>query len=296
MPKHLLSIDDLTDTEIDRILARASGFEAGAEPIDRARRVVGLLFGQTSLRTRVGFASAANRLDWNTIDIFERRHDPTSIVESWADTLRTLSGYLDVLVGRPGENLDRDLLTENLTIPYVNGGSVGPDAEHPSQALIDLYSIEADAGPIADLGIAICGDLRMRAAHSLLRLLRRRRPRDVALITVPTLNDPSALSGPLRDIGRYRDPWDLKGIDVLYVVGIPHQAIPESVRDTLRVTTGTMERLPDEAVVLSPLPVVDEIDADARLDARIRMYQQSDRGLYVRMAVLEHVAFCKPRG
>lgn len=289
MSRLVVSIDDLSDTEIARILARAAEFERGKTPRNEQSRIVGLLFQQTSLRTRVGFAAAAARLGWQSIEVSERRHDPSSMIESWEDTLRTLSGYLDVLVARPGEHLSRDLLETSLNIPYISGGSVPPDAEHPSQALIDLYAMEAELGSVTDLSIAICGDMRMRAVRSLLRLLARRIPRRMTLITVPTLAGHSPIEKQLESITEHRTLTELDGIDVLYVAGIPHQAIPEDVRDTLRVTAQTLVSLPCNAIVLSPLPIIDEIDEEARSDSRIRMFEQSDRALFVRMALLEHV-------
>lgn len=290
MRRLVLSIDDLSDAEIRQILERAAELQAGAAGGGEGRsRVVGLLFGETSLRTRVGFAAAAAHLGWHTIDIHERRHSPSSMIESWGDTLRTLSGYLDVLVARPGERLERSLLETHLRIPFVNAGGVGPEAEHPSQALIDVFSVEQELGPVGKLQIAVCGDLRMRAVRSLLRLLARRQPKRVVLVTVPDLIDPVPLPSPLKELVEWREPWDLDGVDVLYVVGIPHQAIPEARRDTLRVTATALEALPAGAIVLSPLPIIDEIDAPARLDPRVRMFEQSDRALFVRMAVLEGV-------
>lgn len=288
MPKHLLSIDDLSDAEIDRILERASEFERDGSSPSGESRIVGLLFGQTSLRTRVGFAAAAARLGWQSIDILERRHDSTSMIESWADTLRTLAGYLDLLVARPGDHLDRNLLADSLPIPYISGGSTGPQAEHPSQALIDLHAIESELGPIRDLRVAICGDIRMRAVRSLLKLFTRRTPQAVALITVPALQGRSSTSAEAGYAIMQRTLAELGGIDVLYVAGIPHQAIPEGVRDTLRVTEQTLASLPRESIVLSPLPMIDEIGEEARKDPRVRMFEQSDRALFVRMALLEH--------
>ena len=287
MARIILSIDDLSDAEIAHILARSSEFEHGKRPQTAQRRIVGLLFQQTSLRTRVGFAAAAARLGWECIDVSERRHDPTSMIESWHDTLRTLSGYVDTLVSRPGVHLSREELETSLEIPYINGGSIPPDAEHPSQSLIDLYTIEAERGTISDLSIAICGDLRMRAVRSLVRLLARRTPRRLVFISVPELVDVADLPSAVKAFAEFQEPWQLGDIDVLYVAGIPHQAIPETRRDTLRVTSRTLAGLKDEAIVLSPLPVIDEMTEEAKMNPQVRMFAQSDHGLYVRMALLE---------
>lgn len=286
--RHLLSIDDLTDPEISTILARARHFEETPSAVDSSGPVVaGLLFGQTSLRTRVGFASAVSRLGWSYVDIFERRHDATSMVESWADTLRTVAGYVDVLVGRPGDHLPRDLISDVMSIPYINAGATGPGAEHPTQALIDTYAIESELGALDSLSVALVGDLRMRAARSLLRVFARRPPRRLILSTLAALDD--ELPPGLAARAEYRPLSAVGDVDVLYVIGVPHQAVPERERDALRVTTAVLDGLSPKAIVLSPLPVIDEIDPAARTDERVRMFEQSDRGLFVRMAVLEAV-------
>lgn len=290
MAKLVLSIDDLSDDEIARVLDRAAYFEGSRQnPQVERDGVIGLMFTETSLRTRVGFAAAASRLGWRAIDIFERRHSPSSMTESWGDTLRTLSGYLDVLVARPGEHLDRALLADSLSIPYLSGGDVGPDAEHPSQALIDVYAIEQELGALRALTIAICGDLRMRSVRSLLKLLARRAPRHLVLITLPEVGAPESVPPQLSSRVEFRPPWALEDVDILYVAGIPHGAVSQDRRSALRVTWDAIATLPTKSVILSPLPVIDEIDSHARADPRIRMFEQSDRALFVRMAVLEEV-------
>lgn len=287
MPRTIISIDDLTGDEIDRILERTRLFEqTGAAP-SGLPRLVGLVFGEASLRTRVGFAAAATKLGWGFVDVFERRHSPTSMPESWEDTLRTLSGYVDVLVVRPGESLPRTVVVANSRVPYINAGGVGQGGEHPTQALIDLYAIERMRGSLSDLTVAICGDLRMRAVQSLLRLFTRRQPRRVIGITVPGLRSPGDVpDGPAVE---FREPWQVEDVDVLYVAGIPHLAISEPQRALLRITADTMNHLGPDAIVLSPMPVIDEIDGEARRDPRVRMFEQSDLGLFVRMAVLWEV-------
>lgn len=288
MAKLVVSIDDLSDDEIGRVLRRASEFEkCTGNRGDESTRLVGLLFAETSLRTRVGFLAAAARLGWQGIDVFERRSSPTSMVESWGDTLETLCGYVDVLVVRAGEQLERSMLSERVSIPFLNGGSVGPDAEHPSQALIDLYAIERECGAVGDLKVAICGDLRMRAVRSLLKMFVRHPPRLLVLVTVPDLIGEGSLLRVLPTEVEFREGWDLEDVDVLYVAGIPHRAIPEGQRDLLRVTPHALGGLASHAVIFSPLPVIDEIDDSARTDPRIRMFGQSDRALFVRMALLE---------
>jgi aspartate carbamoyltransferase catalytic subunit len=277
----VVGVDDLGTDEIAYVLERASDLRAGAETRLLRPPLVALVFLESSLRTRVGFAAAAARLGGQSIDIVERRAGPAAMPEGWADMLRVVSGYADLVIARPDRPLQTSELRPLLVSSFLNGGDTGDDAEHPSQALIDLFAIEQACGPVSGLTVALCGDLRMRSARSLLRLFARFQPKRVLQITDPRLRDGAAVSA------ERRAPWELDDVDVLYVAGIPHGALDEPGRARLRVDRRTLDALPPRAVVLSPMPVIDEIATSARPDPRIRMHQQSDDALFVRMALIE---------
>jgi aspartate carbamoyltransferase catalytic subunit len=286
----VVGIDDLGTDEIRHILSRAADLRGGAASELARPPLVGLLFLETSLRTRAGFAAAAARLGGQFIDIVERRGN--EVPEGWADTVRVVSGYVDLIVARPGRPLDATQLKPMLVSSFLNGGDTGRRGEHPSQALIDLYAIEQARGPVSELTVAVCGDLRMRAARSLLRLFARFPPRRLVAITDPQLADHDSKNhdGENHDGENHpeqRKPWDIGDVDVLYVVGIPHGALDEPGRARLRVDRQALAALPPGAVVLSPMPVIDEIAATARSDPRIGMFRQSDDALFVRMALIE---------
>jgi aspartate carbamoyltransferase catalytic subunit len=278
----IVGVDDLGTEEIRHILSRATGLRAGAASRLTRPPLVGLLFLETSLRTRVGFAAAAARLGGQSVDVAERRGNAAAPPEAWADTLRVVSGNVDLVVARPGRPLDDAAqLCPLLVSSFLNGGDTGHRGEHPSQALIDLYAIEQARGPVSELTVAICGDLRMRAVRSLVRLLARFPPRHLV-----TISDPRLADGP-EGIAEHRAPWDVDDVDVLYVAGLPHGALDEPGRARLRVDRKALAALRLDAVVLSPMPVIDEIATTARSDPRIRMFQQSDDALFVRMALIE---------
>jgi aspartate carbamoyltransferase catalytic subunit len=278
----IVGVGDLGTEEIWHILSRATGLRAGAASQLTRPPLVGLLFLEASLRTRVGFAAAAARLGGQYIDIAERRGNAVAMPEGWADTLRVVSGNVDLVVARPGRPLDASQLCPLLVSSFLNGGDAGRCGEHPSQALIDLYAIEQARGPVSELTVAICGDLRMRAVRSLVRLFARFPPRRLVAISDPRLSD-----GDSEGHAEHRAPWDIDDVDVLYVAGIPHGALDEPGRARLRVDRQALAALRPDAVVLSPMPVIDEIATNARSDPRIRMFQQSDDALFVRMALIE---------
>ena len=210
------------------------------------------------------------------------------MAESWPDTLRTVAGYADVIVARTGQPLAHDELGDAATCPVINGGDVGPRAQHPTQALVDLFAIQQLVGPMTGLRLALVGDPRMRAVRSFLALLTRIPPAAFTLVAdVEHLHEvsiPSALQSRVRV-----SSWDnLSEVDVVYIAGIPHEALPLDRRNVLLATAARVEALPANCVLLSPMPVIDEMDAYARRNVRNRMFEQSDLGLFVRMAILEH--------
>jgi len=282
----IVGVGDLGTQEIRHILSRATSLRAGAACQLTRPPLVGLLFLEASLRTRVGFAAAAARLGGQSIHIAERRGNAVAMPEGWADTLRVVSGNVDLVVARPGRPLNASQLCPLLVSSFLNGGDAGRCGEHPSQALIDLYAIEQTRGPVSELTVAICGDLRMRAVRSLVRLFARFPPRRLVAISDPRLADGDSDSHAGLD-AEHRAPWDVDDVDVLYVAGIPHGALDEPGRARLRVDRQALAALRPDAVVLSPMPVIDEIATTARSDPRIRMFQQSDDALFVRMALIE---------
>jgi aspartate carbamoyltransferase catalytic subunit len=286
----ILSIGDLSDDDIDSILARARTLCGGTRSqASSCRRLLTLIFLEPSLRTRVGFTAAAVRLGWQCVNVFERRHGQLSKMESWFDTLRAVAGYSDVIVARPAQPLGPDDLIEANSCPLINGGDVGAGSQHPSQALIDLFAIEELAGPVGSLTVAIVGDPRMRSVRSLLDLLARRPPAMLVMVGDYDHLQEVELPPELQRRARLGSWEEMTDVDIVYLAGIPHEALPLHRRNALLATAERVEALPRHCLLLSPMPVIDEMDFYVRRCDRNRMFEQSDLGLYVRMALLEHV-------
>jgi aspartate carbamoyltransferase catalytic subunit len=283
-PRALLGVGDLADHDIEGILRAVGQRLPRRDPF-----VVGELFVGPSLRTRVGFAVAAASLGGSAVDIQELRFDGNmSAAESFADTLRVVSGMVDVLVVRTPEAIEPHL-PDPLPCPVVSGGSA---EGHPTQALIDLAATEQERGPIGDLHVALVGDLGMRSARSLLELLDRRPPAALTLIAPPERSEHGVTLGPVLEARTTRrSHLDLVDIDVVHVVGLPQGSgtaeLSVARRAAYALTEASLRTLPTGAVVLSPLPIVDEVSAEARRDPRVRFFEQSDRGVRVRAAVLD---------
>jgi aspartate carbamoyltransferase catalytic subunit len=290
---HLLSIDDLADVDIDAILDRSRSHLRSIAAVRPTPFSTGLVFLSSSLRTRVGFASATVKLGGVPIEVPERRGGTEmSVPESLGDTLRTASGLVDVLVTRTVHPLGSAV--DGIRSPIVNGGEAG--GEHPTQALIDLLAIEEEKGDLEELSIGLCGDLAARTTRSLVKLFGRRQPKE--LVLMGPSERPLAhhsLTMELGKITRFEEQLVPDGLDVLYMIGLAPGAgggedrLPDSTRRRFALDLDGLRRLPPNAVVLSPLPLIDEVAREVWSDPRIRIFEQSDRGVAVRMACLEHV-------
>jgi aspartate carbamoyltransferase catalytic subunit len=286
----LVSVSDLSDADIAWIERATAAYSGGAATPAAPSCVVGLLFMTSSLRTHLGFAVATARLGGTPIDVRELRWGPgMSMAETFEDTLRTMSGMVDVVVARTPFRLDRDVVERCCGSAFVNAGDA--DGEHPSQALIDLCAITAERGDVGGLRVGISGDLTSRCARSLVALLDRRLPLELALFAPPGRNDLGVAVGPeLSERISWRKPGDVEDLDVLYLTGLAEGQgdtwVDAGTRAEYAVTRSVLDLLPADAVVLSPMPVVDEIAPDAWRDPRVRVFEQSDRGAHVRTALL----------
>lgn len=287
----LLAPGDLTDEEVRWVLARSEAHLARPLPAGPPFRA-GLVFLSSSLRTRVGFAVAVARLGGVPVEVGGPRADEAMTrAESFSDTVRAVTGMVDVAVVRTPERLCRDEVARAAVAPLVNGGD---GAEHPTQALVDLATIERERGPIGSLSVGLCGDMGSRSARSFVQLLDRFPPRQLVVMAPEGRADPGVRLG-RRLEGRSvrRAPSEVDDLDVLSMVGLAEGRGDTRLDDRARapfVLTGDRVRdLPADAVVLSPMPVIDEVAPEARADPRVRMFAQSDAAVAVRMAVLELV-------
>ena len=292
-PLHLLSVDDLSDVFIERVSARADQLADGERP-DPARgagRSVALLFLASSLRTRFGFSAAAVDLGLTPLPLDELRwEEGMTQAESFADTLRVVGGLTDAIVARTPFELDRRIVAADCPVPFVNGGDGWN--QHPSQALVDLCAIRRFRGEPQDLRIGIVGDLSMHVSRSLLQLLERTPPAALRLIA-PSMRDEPGIErgGPLASVTERTTSWDTDGLDVVYLAGLPEgegdHHLDASERAAYALTAERAEALDSEAIVLCPLPRIDEITDEARDHRSVRIFEQSDLGRAVRTALLE---------
>jgi aspartate carbamoyltransferase catalytic subunit len=289
--RSIISIDDLTDADVAGILRRARQLLTSPPERNGTPFAAGLLFLSSSLRTRVGFAAATIRLGGTPVDVAETRSGTEmSSAESLEDTVRTLGGMVDLLVTRTGGLLPA--IASRLACPVINGGEGG--GEHPTQALIDLLAIKEECGDLGALRIGLCGDLGARSVRSLVKLFERWPPKQLTLMAPAERSaDARQMSDLLGTRITISEEADFASLDVLYMIGLPPgtgaDRLTSSTRAEFALDARSIGTLPAGAVVLCPLPVIDEIAPEVRDDRRVRMFAQSDRGVAVRMACIE---FC----
>jgi carbamoyl-phosphate synthase/aspartate carbamoyltransferase/dihydroorotase/carbamoyl-phosphate synthase/aspartate carbamoyltransferase len=260
--------------------------------------VLACLFYEPSTRTSSSFIAAMERLGGGVIPITQGvQFSSVSKGESLPDTVRTLEQYADVVVLRHPEVGSSKLAAEYAAVPVINAGD--GSGEHPTQALLDLFTIEEELGRVDGLKIAMVGDLRYgRTVHSLTRLLLQY---DVSLryVSPEILRLPMKLMNEIidRDIP-VRETHDIADVienaDVLYVTRVQKERFSdpklyEEVKDSYEITTEVMAQAKDSMVLLHPLPRVGEIHYHVDDDPRAAYFRQVQNGMYVRMALLAAV-------
>jgi aspartate carbamoyltransferase catalytic subunit len=293
---HVLSSHQFDRSLLDAVFARARAL-TGVRDGRLAGRIMATLFYEPSTRTRLSFESAMARLSGAVITTEAAREFSSAIKgETLEDTIRMVASYADVIVLRHDEAGAAARAAAVSEVPIVNAGD-GP-GEHPTQALLDLYTIAEELGRVDGLHVALCGDLRYgRTARSLALLLSLYpgvRLTFCAPDVVQMRHDIQAL---MRDRGvpfRITDSLlDTVGeVDVLYQTRIQKERFEDPsefdrARGDIRIDARVMERLPAHAIVMHPLPRVDEIDPAVDGDPRAAYFRQARNGVAIRMALLE---------
>jgi len=260
-------------------------------------KILANLFYEPSTRTSSSFVAAMERLGGSVIQINEVKYSSVAKGESLPDTIRTLESYADVIVLRHPETGSAAIAAEYARKPIINAGDgIG---EHPTQALLDLFTIREELGTIDGLTVTMLGDLRYgRTVHSLARLLALY---DVKLnyVSPAILRLPPELVEQLGDRGVRQSQFDrlepvMADTDVLYVTRVQKERFEdlaeyESVKNAFIITPETMKSFRSRMALMHPLPRVGEISPEVDADPRAAYFRQMEYGLYVRMALLAMV-------
>ena len=293
--RDIISIKDFSREEIDFVFKTARSMEPlAAKGSDMLRgKILATLFYEASTRTRLSFESAMLKLGGSAIGFAEAEIASVRKGENLADTVRTVENYSDVIALRhPLEGAAR-LAAEFAKVPVINAGS-GAE-EHPTQALLDLYTMKKEKGKIDGLKIAFVGDLRFgRTVHSLAYALSLYNI-ELYLVSPETLRMRREVLQTIKERIPVVEKTNLEKIipmvDVLYVTRIQKERFPDAaeyakVKGSYKIDLQTLSEAKKDLIILHPLPRVDEIAAEVDNTPYARYFQQVWNGIVVRMALL----------
>jgi len=293
--RDVISIKDFSREEIDYVLKLAQAMEPIAlEGSDMLKgKILATLFFEPSTRTRLSFESAMHKLGGSAIGFAEAEIASVKKGENLADTVRVVENYADVIALRhPLEGAAR-LAAEFAKVPIINGGS-GAE-EHPTQALLDLYTVIKEKSKIDGLKIAFVGDLRYgRTVHSLAYALSLY-DIELYLVSPESLKMRREVLHTIEEKISVTQKTSLEKIvplvDVLYVTRIQKERFPDpaeyaKVRGSYTIDLQTLKKAKEDLIILHPLPRIDEVAAEVDKTSYARYFQQVWNGIVVRMALL----------
>ncbi len=295
--RHLITLEDLSDFEIGQIfrlademkknLATWSGFCQG--------KLLATLFYEPSTRTRLSFESAMERLNGRTLGFADPHASSVAKGETIADTARMVTNYADLIVVRHSCAGAARVMAQYANVPVINGGD--GTHSHPTQALTDMYTVIERKGKVKGVTVGICGDLRYgRAAHSFALAIARFGGRlihiapdgfqmpDWVMKQIKYLyNQDPAESAHLAEV--------IRELDVIYVNRLQEERLPadidpETARASYLVNADVMRDAKADAMIMHPLPRVNELSYELDEDPRAAYFQQSANGIPTRMALI----------
>ena len=293
--RDIVSIKDFSREEIDHILKTSDGVEPLAKKGSHALdgKVMATLFFEPSTRTKLSFESAMYRYGGNCLGFAEPKAASVQKGENLADTVRVVESYADVLVIRhPLEGAAR-LTAEFASVPVINAGT-GAE-EHPTQALLDLYTMRRELGKLDGLKIALAGDLRYgRTVHSLAYALSLY-DINLYLVSPPLLRMRKEVLEEVSGRIKVQEFEELSRvipqIDVLYMTRIQKERFGsledyEKVRGSYKLRAADLTQARPEMIVMHPLPRVDEIEYTVDNTPHAKYFKQVWYGLLVRMGLI----------
>ncbi len=293
--RDIVSIEDFSREEINYILNISHSMEPlAAKGSDMLKgKILANLFFEPSTRTRLSFEAAMLKLGGSTIGFAEAEIASVRKGENLADTIRTVENYADIIALRHPLEGAAKLAAEFSKIPILNAGS-GAE-EHPTQALMDLYTLQKEKGKIDGLKIALVGDLRYgRTVHSLAYALSLYNI-ELYLISPESLRMRHEVIRAIKNKISIIEDTNLEKIipqiDVLYVTRIQKERFPDlaeyaKVKGIYKIDLKTLKSAKKDLIILHPLPRVDEIAAEVDSTPQARYFQQVWNGIVVRMALL----------
>ncbi len=251
-------------------------------------KTLGTLFFEPSTRTQMSFQAAMRRLGGESIGFSDAKTTSSAKGETLADTIKVIQGYVDAIVMRHPVEGAAARAAEITDLPVINAGD--GSNQHPTQALLDLYTIQKEKGTLDGLTVVMAGDLKYgRTVHSLMYALSHYDV-TIQLYSPPSLKMPQSIVDEVSARVKVQTVSDFSQADVVYATRVQRErfADPEEYQKSQYVIDeALMAKLKKDAIIMHPLPRVQEIAADVDADPRAKYFDQSFYGVPVRMAVLE---------
>jgi aspartate carbamoyltransferase catalytic subunit len=295
--RSLISITDYSKEEYLKILDLAEQFEK--QPVQKIAegKVISTLFFEPSTRTRLSFESAANKLGARIIGFSEATNSAVAKGESLSDTIRTVANYSDLIVMRHPIEGSARYASEVAKVPVINAGD-GAN-QHPSQCLLDLYTIRQTQGTLDNLHIALVGDLKYgRTVHSLVEAMCKFNT-TFHLVSPEELKLPRSVKAHIKDHNlnyyQYNDMMEvIDKVDILYMTRIQRERFQdqleyERVKNVFVLSNKMLINSRQNLKILHPLPRVNEISMDVDSNPKAYYFEQALNGVYVRQALIASI-------
>lgn len=294
-PHSLVSISDLTKEKMLHLLSQARYFEEHPNHKILDGKVVGTLFFEPSTRTRLSFETAVNRLGGRIIGFADANTTSSSKGETLKDTIKMVSNYVDLIIMRHYLEGAARYATEVTDTPVINAGD-GAN-QHPSQTMLDLYSIYKTQGRLDGLTITMVGDLKYgRTVHSLLMAMKYFKPK-FRFVACEELRMPREYKQFCDEQGiEYEESDDfsaeiINSSDIIYMTRVQRERFTdrneyERVKDLYSLQNSMLADSRDNLRILHPLPRVNEINPDVDDNPKAYYFQQAQNGLYMRQALI----------
>jgi aspartate carbamoyltransferase catalytic subunit len=295
--RSLISITDLTKEEILRIAELAAYFEEHPyEPLLQGR-VIASLFFEPSTRTRLSFESAINRLGARVIGVSDASNTSVSKGETFHDTIQVISNYCDLIVMRHSLEGAPRYASEFSKVPIVNAGD-GAN-QHPSQTLLDLYSIKKTQGRLDNINIMMVGDLKYgRTVHSLLQAMSHFNP-TFTFVSPEELQMPREYTMFLDKLGisytvKREIDEAINEADIVYMTRVQKERFNdpmeyERMKNVYVLKNSMLENVKSTMKILHPLPRVGEIEQEVDANPHAYYFNQTENGVYTRMAIISYL-------
>jgi aspartate carbamoyltransferase catalytic subunit len=299
--KHFVRAQQLTPEHIDQFCTEADRLRERQDEKPLEGKLLATVFYEPSTRTRFSFEAAMKRLGGEVIST-ENAADFSSAVkgETLEDSIRIIGGYVDAIVLRHRQEGSSELAATVSPVPIINAGD--GTGQHPTQALLDVYTIRREIGRSNNLRVGMVGDLKHgRTVRSLAYLLSREPQQELVFIAPHELAIGNDIKAHLSENGvPYRETSEFEAelptLDIIYMTRVQKERMDERTyngnKDRYKLGSKQLALVRKDARIMHPLPKVDEIQltlAAEQQDPRIAYFRQAENGLYARMALMKHL-------